>query len=382
MKVAILIPTLNRPSFIQRTVLYYDSLKSPHPIYIGDASNTEISENTLSFLKKVKNVEVKYFHWEGLNASQTHFQLIKEITAECEYCAYHGDDDYLVPSSLTKCAEFLSENPNYKTAQGHAALVVMDSPEPVGNIKWIDEYWGKNSLEESSRIERLLSFNNSYFVIEFSVHRVSEFIRDSRDFWTIIDSSIREILHCYTLAINGKSKFIDCLYLIRTRHPDLLISSSGYDFFELITREHWSHDYNKMVDSLSRILSDDKKLSFTEAKKIISEMMKERFKKSFLAQMKINKKDDKQSFYVKSKNVIHGCLTHILLDKIGLRPIREFFGTKNNMQLWTAKHSRFHSDFLPVENSLTGKEIRNDEKLIYKEQPHNHNDHANPPKRR
>ncbi|MDP7197393.1 MAG: TIGR00180 family glycosyltransferase, partial [SAR202 cluster bacterium] len=371
-----------RPSFIQRTVLYYDSLKSPHPIYIGDASNTEISENTLSFLKKVKNVEVKYFHWEGLNASQTHFQLIKEITAECEYCAYHGDDDYLVPSSLTKCAEFLSENPNYKTAQGHAALVVMDSPEPVGNIKWIDEYWGKNSLEESSRIERLLSFNNNYFGMMFSVHRVSEFIADSNDFLTIIDRNISELSHNYTFAINGKSKFIDCLYLIRTRHPDLLISSSGYDFFESITRKNWFHDYNKMVDSLSRLVSDDKKLSFTEAKKIISEMMKERFKKSFLAQMKINKKDDKQSFYVKSKNVIHGCLTHILLDKIGLRPIREFFGTKNNMQLWTAKHSRFHSDFLPVENSLTGKEIRNDEKLIYKEQPHNHNDHANPPKRR
>ncbi len=52
MKVAILIPTFNRPSFIQRTVLYYDSLKSPHPLYIGDASNTEISENTLYFSKE------------------------------------------------------------------------------------------------------------------------------------------------------------------------------------------------------------------------------------------------------------------------------------------------------------------------------------------
>ena len=77
MKVAILIPTLNRPSFIQRTVTYYDSLKSPHPIYIGDASNTEISENTLSFLKKVKNVEVKYFHWAGRTGEKTTTKLAK-----------------------------------------------------------------------------------------------------------------------------------------------------------------------------------------------------------------------------------------------------------------------------------------------------------------
>ena len=34
------------------------------------------------------------------------------------------------------------------------------------------------------------------------------------------------------------------------------------------------------------------------------------------------------------------------------------------MCLLMTKYSRFHSDFLPVENSLTGKEIRNDEKLI------------------
>ena len=76
MKVAILIPTLNRPSFIQRMVLYYDSLKSPHPIYIGDASNSEISKNTLSFLKNIKHVEVKYFHWKEMEAEMTILKLI------------------------------------------------------------------------------------------------------------------------------------------------------------------------------------------------------------------------------------------------------------------------------------------------------------------
>jgi glycosyltransferase domain-containing protein len=179
MKVAILMPTLNRPSFVQRTVLYYDSLKSPHPIYIGNASNTEISRNTLSFLKKVKNVEVKYFHWEGLAGEKTLNKLAEEITAECKYCVYHGDDDYLIPSSLTKCATFLSENPDYRTVQGRAALVVMDRPEPLGNIKWIGEYLGENSIEESSRIERLLSFHKHYYVLQFSMNRVSEYLSDS-----------------------------------------------------------------------------------------------------------------------------------------------------------------------------------------------------------
>ena len=259
---------------------------------------------------------------------------------------------------MTKCATFLSKNPDYRTAQGRAALVVMNSPEPLGKINWVDKYWGKNSLEESRKIERLFSFMKNYFVIEFSVHRVSEYISDSRDFWTIIDKHFSEMLHCSTIAINGKSKFIDCLYMIRSRHPDLLVGS-GYDFFESITSKNWLHDYHKMVDSLSHLLCDDKKKSFPEAKKIISDMMKEELKRECLKEFTKNK-DDKKSFYAKSKNVIHSYLTHILLDKTGLRSIRESFRTKNNMQLWTSKHSRFHSDFLPVENSLTGKGLSND----------------------
>jgi glycosyltransferase domain-containing protein len=363
MKVAILIPTLNRPSFIQRTVTYYDSLKSPHPIYIGDASNTEISKDILLFLKNIKNVEVKYFHWGGLNFEQTVLKLAEEASIECEYCTHHGDEDYFIPSSLTKCAAFLSENPDYRTAQGRAALVVMDTPEPVGNIKWIGEYRGKDSLEESNKIERLVSFHNNYFVIESSVSRIKEYIADNYDASTITDSHIWEIFHCYTIAINGKSKFIDCLYLIRVRHPGLLLNSGG-DYFERKTRENWSREYNKMLNSLSHTLCDDGKMSFSEAKKIISDMMKERLTDMMKEKLKraFSNQIRKKSFFVKSKNVIHRYLTHILLDKTGLRPIRESFRTKNIMQLWTSKGSRFHSDFLPVEKNLTGKEFRNDEK--------------------
>ena len=164
MKVAILIPTLNRPEFVKRTVLYYDSLKSNHPIYIGDASDTEISRSTLSFLKGINNVCVKYFHWKGLGTAQTLGRLVDEASVESDYCTLHGDDDYFIPSSLTECAEFLSKNPDYRTAQGRAVLVSMDKPEPICSINGISQYWGDNSIESSSRYERFCYFNNNYYV--------------------------------------------------------------------------------------------------------------------------------------------------------------------------------------------------------------------------
>ena len=70
---------------------------------------------------------VKYFHWKGLGVPQTLVKLAEEASAESDYCAFQGDDDYFIQSSLTECAEFLSKNPDYRTAQGRAVLVSMDS---------------------------------------------------------------------------------------------------------------------------------------------------------------------------------------------------------------------------------------------------------------
>ncbi len=358
MKVAILIPTLNRLSFLRRTVLYYDAIQSPHPIYIGDASNTETSNDAIAFLTDINNVVVKYFHWEKLSFEKTTIKLAKEASAEFEYCTYQGDDDYFIPSSLTKCAIFLSKNFDYRTAQGRAGLVTMDGQEPLGTIKDISEYWGKNSLEESSKIERLLSFHDNYFVAQFSVHRINEFIADSSDFSTIINSHISEQLHCYTFAIKGKSKFIDCLYLIRVRHPDLYIRHYEDDVFEAMSRENWHYDYNKIIDSLSIILSDDDKISLSEAKKIISDLIKQRLKftiKHYL-QLSINN-EKKKSFYIRLKNIVPCYL------------INKLKYTKNKllnkeMNLLMIKHSRFRLDFLPIVNSLTGKKFSDDEKQI------------------
>ena len=363
MKVAILIPTINRLEFVMRTVLYYDSLKSNHPIYIGDASDVEISRSTLSFLKGINNVCVKYFHWEGLAIQKTLVKLAEEASTENDYCSFHGDDDYFMQSSLTECAEFLSNNPDYRTAHGRAAIVSMDEPEAVCGINGISQYWGENSIESSSRYERYCYFVNNYYVLQFSVHRINEFIHDSRDYVSIRDNGLHEIQHCFTFAISGKSKFLDCLYLVRVRHPELLLNS-GERMIERITNPNWSVDYATTINSLSGTLSEDGEMTFLEAKKIVVEMMNERFSKSLLRQFG-NKGSVLQSLYDRLKNSIPDPMKkvmkstkYLLLDRVGLRPFASFLRKRryrNEMELLRTKSSRFYSDFLPVEQSLTGK---------------------------
>ena len=110
-KVAIIVPTKDRLDFVIRLINYYVSINSPHPIFIGDASNQSSEELVLKAAQD--KLDVYYFHWEKLNDRKTMIKLAEKAskTNYLNYCAFHGDDDFFIPESLSKCAEFLDNNP-------------------------------------------------------------------------------------------------------------------------------------------------------------------------------------------------------------------------------------------------------------------------------
>ena len=105
-------------------------------------------------------------------------------------------------------------------------------------------------------------------------------------------------------------------------------------------------------------------MTISEAKKVIVEMMNERFSKILLKQFG-NKGSVLQSLYDRLKNSIPDPMKkvmkstkYLLLDRVGLRPFASLLRKRryrNEMELLRTKSSRFYSDFLPVEQSLTGK---------------------------
>ena len=120
-KVSILVPTLNRSEFVIRLLEYYSSVKSIHPIYIGDSSNISHKNKILDKVNDLKGkLCINYFHWPKYNDLKTLDELAKK--SKEDFCAYIGDDDFLIPNSLEICANFLSKNPNYRTAQGKAMI--------------------------------------------------------------------------------------------------------------------------------------------------------------------------------------------------------------------------------------------------------------------
>lgn len=339
MQVAILIPTMNRPEFIKRIVTYYNSLNSPHPIYIGDASNSEVATRITIFLKNIRNVNVKYFHWEGLGVNQTIIKLAEAAQNSSGYCAVHGDDDYFIPLSLTRCAEFLSQNPDYRTVQGRSALFTLDRPGPFGNLKSLVQYWGINELEQLESIDRLMAFEQNYYVLQFATHRIDEFLNASQDYLNIVDDSIGELLHCFTFAILGKSKFLNFLYLIRNSHEDI----DHAKFLDWCALDYWSSDCKKIVNSLTEALHDTSEISMKEAAHIVSDILKRRFVQKILKDYRIQKR----GYLIKLKQMMPDYIKN-LIRRIKCSPKYD-----TDMRLLISDKSLFHSDFLPVYNSFS-----------------------------
>jgi glycosyltransferase domain-containing protein len=351
MKVAILIPTMNRLSFIERLVFYYNSLKSSHPIFIGDASDSGGSDQTRAILEKYTDVEVRYFHWESLDISRTMIKLAEEAAKEHQFCAYSGDDDYFVPSSLTQCAKFLSDNKGYRTAQGRAAIFTIGGPEVYGDIVGLGQYWGVNSLEQNTALERFKGFSENYFVAQFSIHRIDEFLDDSKLFKEIKDYSLGEMLHCFIFAIKGKSKFLDCLYMVRTDHDDRVSNPAGY--VDWTMRPHWSYECNRVLEELSAILHGSSDLPLEDSRELVTGTLRADFYKSSI---KLVLKDGKRGVILRSIDCLPTDLKKIL------RPLFFLTMDKKNMCFLQSKRSCFYEDFNAVvqifeKNSTLGCEL-------------------------
>ena len=353
MKVVILIPTKNRTSFVIKTILYYNSLKSKHPLYIGDASNETENKKIITFLKDIEHVEVRYFSWKNLDVEKTKLRLAEEASrsSEFSFCTYCGDDDYFVPESLTKMANFLSNNKDYKTAQGRAAMVEIDKAKSIGNIVGISDYWHKPSLENETALERFINFKKNYYVLQFSVHRIDDFIIASREFVKITENNdMSELLHCFLFAISGKSKFINCFQLIRVRHHNLFIKHLQTNIFEQICDKNWYKNYDQLINSLVyALIKNQTNLSESEAKEKVKIMLSEYIDSQFRKKLQIN---IKKNIYFNYKKIIK-----IILPKFIFSRLQIIIKTilKKDIDLLIYKKAKFYNDFIPIEKSLNGK---------------------------
>ena len=352
MKVAILVPTKNRPDFILRMLSYYNLTNSSHPILIGDASDLTTSKKIRDIINEFKNLEVKYFHWENVGCNQTIYRLTNEASKNYDYAAQQGDDDFLIPSSLSKCALFLSNNPDYLMAQGRVGYLRLDRPGAFGRIESIGEQWRIKENTKETSIERFLHLHNDYYSSCFCVHRTKDYINNCGEIHnTIIDPTVGEYFKSYVTAIKGKAKFIDTLYMITHLHPGII--HAWQNPVKWVLQEHWGTEYHKIISELGKALYETGELTEVKAKEFVYEKFFEMINESMLGWGNRNKKSYKYKIKIK-QNIPPKIKTNLMIIRDRIKNI--YNRGSSDLRLMNLKKSKYYSDFMPIVKSISNIE--------------------------
>ena len=270
-KVAIIIPTKNRPEKLIELLKYYAEIKSCHTIYIGDASDSQrINEiiPTIKSLSKYININYKQYPEYGRAQSDSEKTVAKILeNVEEEYVVGSGDDDFFIPKSLDKCVDFLEYNPDYSSAHGYGTYIIYN--ETMGKFI-IGGRYNLNEYKADSASERFKLMSNSYSVLYFSVHRSKIFKKAHKNIekLPIYPVLFDEIMPAFMTAILGNSKKLDCLYFLRGISP---IKYKQSKLMEKITDSGWSSAVGIFINTLSEELRAIDGIDEIESKEIIKQ---------------------------------------------------------------------------------------------------------------
>jgi glycosyltransferase domain-containing protein len=265
--VGIFIPTMNRADFMIRQLEYYAYVGCPHPIYIGDSSKTDEKNKLTDAMNKFDNkLKIRLEDHTGLNVVQSTLQLLDLIDEK--YTCFIGDDDLQIPSSLTKCATFLENNPDFSSVSGHAVAIRTKNNNAHGKIVRISDYPSGEILKEKPS-ERIIEHLKNYYVIMTYVSRTKQIRKSWQNMKGITDKALAaEMVPTLSTMISGKSKKLDLLCFIRQIHDNHYTLP---DILDWITGENWRNSFLKSLDKLSNELLARENISKEHSYAILKE---------------------------------------------------------------------------------------------------------------
>lgn len=262
-KVAILICTKDRPDFMIRELTYYEKLKSPHPVYIADSSNDKNAEILKTAIYELKNKIPITYNWYP-PGPDNHGSLLEQVKEK--YACVCSDDDYQIPHSLTKCAEFLDNNPDYTAAGGYSVSFRLKRGGPYGELQRLANY-PRYSIESETARQRVIDFTKVAYSITFFVNRVDN-IQKAWKSKLYMANTMDELISWNHCIIPGKSKLIDCLNLVRQIHDHQYPIPNS---FEWITSKHFYNDYELFKKEISGAIAENDSIDIREAEEAAKE---------------------------------------------------------------------------------------------------------------
>ena len=369
--ITLFIPTMNRSDYLIRLLRYYRDVGFEGPICIGDSSDSSYLEPTKEAIRGLRGgLDIVYREFPGLDGVQCAQQLLELVSTP--YATLTSDDDFLVPSALERCIQFLDKHSDYSAVHGHGALLSVESNAPHGWVKGAG-YYRQPSVVDGSASMRLINFMRNYSPIVFSVHRTQTWREMYEDAQLVADWKRfgGELLQGCLSVIEGKVKDLDYLQVVRqvydpqhspldtsngaiieSQRPINMSASSTPHGFDWLTSPDWLPSYQIFRDRLTEELARQDSISVEEA----GEVVKEAFW-SYLATSLNRKWQDR---YAPANGSPRSWLRRTARATPGLhrawRGVRSFLpGDDNRMSVAAMLRgsSPYHADFMPIYHAIT-----------------------------
>ena len=152
----IVIITFKRYGFLKRQLNFYLSYKSKAQVLILDSTPYDPKDKELQFLLSHENVKWKKY-------DQNIFFPEKIVLGcqyiETDYAVLSADDDFLIPTSLELCTDFLRKHSKYSSAHGLYFSHRVDQGFIKKNF-WLDPLYSgmASSLEEKTGANRIIKY--------------------------------------------------------------------------------------------------------------------------------------------------------------------------------------------------------------------------------
>ncbi|GFO68511.1 hypothetical protein GMLC_20900 [Geomonas limicola] len=277
-ELTIIIPTFKRPDYMIRTIRYYHDNGFKGHLLVGDSSDAATRRRMIAFLEEHRFPRVQYLNCEHQGVLEVLALFMPQVTTK--YVACCGDDDYLVPSSIERCIDFLEHNPDYSCAGGRMITYTLtgydkgtDTHEgPVTNF-W--EYYIP-SIEQETADERLAYYSIHNPLITYSIFRTETRAVPFRfqHLPNLDNSLLGELVPNFCTLIYGKLKSFDHLHSFRQKgaqhltNPNLIEGRSP-EHIDWILTPTFAECYQYYRELGTRILAETTGMTEQAAEKIV-----------------------------------------------------------------------------------------------------------------
>ncbi|MFI4937144.1 MAG: TIGR00180 family glycosyltransferase [Candidatus Berkiellales bacterium] len=158
MRATILIPTYNRPKELKRLLHFLQFSQNPYPVVVLDGSTAENQKINRENIRDFKLVIAFPFD-PGMHLG-TRLAIGLNEHVNTDYAILCGDDDFIIPQTITQAITFLQENPEYSAVNGYVkCLAHPKNLSHLGLFAFLDDLKHPLVLEHPEFLARFLKLN-------------------------------------------------------------------------------------------------------------------------------------------------------------------------------------------------------------------------------